>query len=1128
MKKSNLLELIIKKAGNNRKDLNLKEQQISINDFVLAVLEIVETKPKEITGNEADNQELLSLENELNKYKFDIKAAKVGLLEAIKQTGDKTAASNFVFKKIDFVLETKSRKEGKGEIDATMYLSQIFAEPTEEMTKYILNKEVSTKPKDAKKTSTPKAEPVEEIPEEAGVDRLAIIVENTRKIQNTLLENIFGQDEAIDTFVSGYFQSELMAYTRKENKPKATFLFAGPPGVGKTFLSEKVAEALGLPFKRFDMSEYCEKEANLEFCGSDRVYKNGSPGNVTDFVDKNPNCVLLFDEVEKAHLNVIQLFLQMLDAGRLRDNYTDKEVSFKKAIVIFTTNAGKNLYDDTTVTNLSALPKKTIMNALAKDINPNTGGPLFPPAICSRFASGNVVMFNRLGANELYTIAERELDKNLESFVRENSISIEVDDKVPAALMLAEGGKADARTVKGRANSFFHGELYELLRLLARENVKTSIKSLKKIVINVSLEDSEENIKKMFVNTAKPHVLIFAEKKMAASCKKRLNEIGCKVADTIEEAKEILFNYDINIILCDLNCKEQKNDINYLNIDDIKSEGREFLNYVLARYSTPVYLIQENEKDITSEEFLSFAKIGVRGIITVNDAFQDNVKEKCDVAYQQHNMQKLAKANKVLTFKTLQTVSKDKTAAQISLFDFKLAVSTDTDDTKGMLDEISKPNVKFDDVIGANDAKDELKYFVEYLKDPIKFMRKGVRAPRGVLLYGPPGTGKTLLAKAMAGESDVTFITAEGNQFLKSYVGEGSAAVHKIFQTARKYAPSILFIDEIDAVGKNRNGDSNTSSAVGDTLTALLTELDGFNVDTTKPVFVLAATNFSVDGEGSRSLDPALLRRFDRRIQVDLPNKEEREKYLRMKISKNANVQLSDDQIENISIRSTGMSLADLESVFEMALRNSIRQDSGAVNDAAFDEAFETFQNGEKKTWDPSALERTARHEAGHALTCWLTGEKPTYLTIVARDDHGGYMLHGGNENKGTYQKSELLDLIRVSLGGRASEILYYGREKGIDTGASGDIRSATQRAERMICYYGMDPDIGLVYMPNGIENQEVRAKIKEILDVQLEIAIQQLTENKKALDKLVEALLQKNHLKENEIDEILTKYVNQ
>lgn len=147
----------------------------------------------------------------------------------------------------------------------------------------------------------------------------------------------------MDTLVSGYFQAELLSLTQeKRTRPRATFLFAGPPGVGKTFLAEQVAEVLGLPYRRFDMSEYCEKESNLQFAGSDKVYKNAQRGIVTSFVDKNPKCILLFDEVEKAHLNVIHLFLQILDAGRIRDNYTAEEVSFADAILIFTTNAAKS------------------------------------------------------------------------------------------------------------------------------------------------------------------------------------------------------------------------------------------------------------------------------------------------------------------------------------------------------------------------------------------------------------------------------------------------------------------------------------------------------------------------------------------------------------------------------------------------------------------------------------------------------------------------------------------------------------------------------------------------------------------------------------------------------------------
>ena len=489
-------------------------------------------------------------------------------------------------------------------------------------------------------------------------------------------------------------------------------------------------------------------------------------------------------------------------------------------------------------------------------------------------------------------------------------------------------------------------------------------------------------------------------------------------------------------------------------------------------------------------------------------------------------MMRLARENKALSYKTSQTISRNQKIASINLFNFRLALVTDTEDSKNILDNVSRPDMHFEDVIGAEDAKQELKYFVEFLKNPVEYLRKGVRSPKGVLLYGPPGTGKTLLAKAMAGESGVTFLRAEGNEFLKRYVGEGAAAVHSLFNSARKYAPSIVFIDEIDAIGKDRNslsdGDSN-----GDVLTALLTEMDGFNTDTTKPVFVLAATNYGVEPGRGKSLDAALLRRFDRRIYIDLPNKEERKRYIEMKLANSSSVELSSDQVENIALRSTGMSLAELESVFEMALRSAIRSQNGRVGDAEFEEAFETFNSGEKKEWSPDTLKRTARHEAGHALICWMSGEKPTYLTIVSRGDHGGYMQHANSEDKAVYTKKELLSKIRTSLGGRASEVVYYGTEDGISTGASGDLYSATRIAEQMICSYGMDESVGMSCIDaSNAAYQEIRAKINSILSEELQNAISIIENNKEAIDAMVDALLERNHLKEKEIDDIFSRTV--
>jgi ATP-dependent Zn protease len=281
---------------------------------------------------------------------------------------------------------------------------------------------------------------------------------------------------------------------------------------------------------------------------------------------------------------------------------------------------------------------------------------------------------------------------------------------------------------------------------------------------------------------------------------------------------------------------------------------------------------------------------------------------------------------------------------------------------------------------------------------------------------------------------------------------------------------------------------------------------------------------------GERSLDPAILRRFDRKLLVDLPNKEERARYIRLKMSKTVALDFSEEKIGNLAMRSTGMSLAELESVFEMALRNAIRSETVSVGDAEFEEAFETFNSGEKKEWSSDSLVRTARHEAGHALICYLAGEKPSYLTIVARADHGGYMQHANNEDKGTYTKRELLARIRTALGGRAAEIVYYGEEDGVSTGASGDLYTATRVAEQMVCNYGMISDVGMSYIgrlaPDSAYGQAVRERVNAILREEFDSACDIIRTNKPAIDAMVDALMEKNHLKENEIDEIFSRTI--
>ena len=954
---------------------------------------------------------------------------------------------------------------------------------------------------------------------EDSTGKLVSFTVGARQFRDKLLEVVYGQNYAVSVFASGYFQAAVTSLTDHDRvRPRATYLLAGPPGVGKTFIAETAARILDKPFKRFDMSEYTSSITIGELCGTDEGIRGAKEGDLTSFVRKNPECVILFDEIEKADSSIINLFLQILDAGRIRDNKTNMTVSFRDAVLVFTTNAGKQLYESSETGDFSDVSRKVILDALGKDINPLTGEPFFPPAICSRFSMGNVVMMNRIMPENLLAI-ERNAFRRLESgYEREFGIRFDVDDRVFMALMFGLGGEADARSVRNRAETFFSDEVYELLRLISARVSPDALEKLGTIRVEMDVGDVPE-ICELFEPKEKTEVLLF-------SCGGRLTETECcryTETDSIEEATAILKKQHPRFVVLNPRVGMEANS-EFLNIEDIRSESRDLLRILLEQYrDIPVFLLESTDRPLDGEEKYSYLSDGVRGFLTDDEKLAEQIDRISGELYLQQSMKELGRTNRLLTFETAQIFNGDQ--AVIRLFDFRMSTAVAAEDSKNVLNSLSRPDISFDDVIGAEDAKEELRYFVNYMKNPRGFMAAGVMPPKGVILYGPPGTGKTMLAKAMASESGATFLTAEGNQFLKKYVGEGPEKVHELFRAARRYAPSVLFVDEIDSIAKERNG-SEHSNITADVLTAFLAEMDGFKSDPSRPVFVLAATNFEVEPGTARSLDAALMRRFDRRICVDLPNREERIRFLRLKMKKQPLLALSEEELTSIGIRSTGMSLAALESVIELALRTALRSGLPAVTDAVFDEAFETFNAGEKKTWDAALLERAARHEAGHAYICWKGGETPSYLTVVARSNFGGYMRHGDQEGKELFTRDELRAKIRTSLSGRAAEIVYYGDDEGVSTGAAGDLESATSLAIRMICSYGMDETFGLASVDAqsarmGEASSEVRRAVNGILAEEMQTAIALIREGKPVIDRLVELLMEKNHLTGPEMEAV-------
>jgi cell division protease FtsH len=381
----------------------------------------------------------------------------------------------------------------------------------------------------------------------------------------------------------------------------------------------------------------------------------------------------------------------------------------------------------------------------------------------------------------------------------------------------------------------------------------------------------------------------------------------------------------------------------------------------------------------------------------------------------------------------------------------------------GKLINSEKPQVKFDDVAGVDEAKEEVKEIVDFLKYPERYIELGAKIPKGVLLVGPPGTGKTLLAKAVAGEADVPFFSVSGSSFIEMFVGVGASRVRDLFEQAKKEAPSIIFIDEIDAIGKSRNagGPMGGNDEREQTLNQLLAEMDGFGTDT--PVIVLAATN------RPEVLDPALLRagRFDRQVLVDKPDFEGRLEILKIH-SKDVKLSKSVD-LEEIAKATAGLAGADLANIINEAALLAGRHNKKEIEQKDLMEAIErAFVGLEKKNRKINELEKriVSYHESGHALMAELT-EGATRVTKVSIIPRGlgalGYTLHlPDEENRFLMQKRELIAEVDVLLGGRAAEELFIG---DISTGAGNDLQRATDIVKDMITKYGMSDVAGLMVL---------------------------------------------------------------
>ncbi len=446
----------------------------------------------------------------------------------------------------------------------------------------------------------------------------------------------------------------------------------------------------------------------------------------------------------------------------------------------------------------------------------------------------------------------------------------------------------------------------------------------------------------------------------------------------------------------------------------------------------------------------------------------------------------------------------------------------------------SKQRTTFDEVAGLENAKAELMEIVEFLKTPEKFQKLGGRIPKGVLLVGPPGSGKTLLARAVAGEAGVPFFSISGSEFIQMFVGVGASRVRDMFKTAKDSSPCLLFIDEIDAVGRVRGaGLGGGHDEREQTLNQILTEMDGFTPNET--VIVLAATN------RPDVLDPALLRpgRFDRHVTVDRPTKKGRLEILKVHTR---NVPLAEDvELDSIARGTVGMSGADLANLVNEAALLATRYDKQAVDMSDLDSARDKVIMGAKREdlITPKEKRLTAYHEAGHALVAWLMpSASPVHkVTIIPRGRALGVTQFLPEEDRLNLYESDLQALLAVALGGRAAERLVMG---DLSAGAADDLKKATRMARMMVTQWGMSERVGPVFFQGSEEHpflgremseardhsehtaQVIDEEVGRILREADDRALRLLEEHRDDLEKLAEALLEREVLNVGEIQELI------
>ncbi|MCR5175512.1 MAG: AAA family ATPase, partial [Anaerovibrio sp.] len=794
--------------------------------------------------------------------------------------------------------------------------------------------------------------------------------EATKELYCTLCANVRGQNEAIHYFVQGVFKGQFMpdTYAQAINN---IFLFSGPPKIGKAHLAYVAAEVLGREILEVNLDANAAETLAEDLANT--VSGNAGTGRVTKFVAENPNGILLFKNIDKASPRVVSAISKIIETGGIVNPSGKLEISFVDTIMIFTTNVGTDIYFSEEY--CAVQQKSIVLPVFAEELAESEFPMIF---FYEYFKDDHIIFFRELKANHIVELIDQSFFDFAVEIQKQYGYELKLDPEMINLCLYHQCNIIDASTVLSLSRDFLKNEFYELSRHLEDKKLKR----LKKVIFTVEEQSEDSPFYSLFSFPEKPKAMVVADKGKYNTLME--NEyIDYFLVQDIDEVVKTLSEENISFVLLDLLCGGDNQEMQGLSLEDESFDGRVIFDILRDNLpNLPVYIIQQ--EGISMADYSTFLQMGAFGSVDLETKGEEVLLQLLMIARDiliQKNFDVLQREGLVLNYNTSQKLSEDGLTAEITFYDFEFKKIKAPEPLDEYLEPVDE-EIHFDDIVGSKKAKADLKYIGEYLTNPEVFVMKYHSVPGGVLLFGLADAGKALLGRALATETNACLLMINPSNLVNLTPEENCQLLRDLFERAIKEAPAVILMDKLDLV-VNSGG-----------LGAVNTIINGIkNIrECGSPVIFIGNLNWehsTVTDENS-NFDPELLHLLEYKIYVSLPDRDERIAGITKALKEKGIDTISDTLIQNIADRVLGHSIADINDFISLASRMALKQQK-ELNSDILSDALDELTYGQKREWDEIDYFSTAVHEAGHAYMLWRTGEESSFVTIVGREDYGGY-----------------------------------------------------------------------------------------------------------------------------------------